>query len=547
VKPELRLHRRRAIVLPLLGVALLSAACHGQPAANASLGQSVEADRITRPPLPDLSAMDASVQRQIRDEYAALSGLLGNGAAPRPERSAAFGAMGKLFMAAESYAEAEAYFHDARALSPEDARWPYYLGQLSRTQGRSTAASSDFETALALNASSSATLVWLGETYLEQGRSTEAEAVFVRAVALAPRVWAAHFGLGRAAFARGDAARAVSELTTALALDPRGTSVHYPLALAYRRTGNNAAADAHIRQRGSTEIGPPDPLMQEVAGLLRSPVVYEGRGDRAIARGDFRAAVEAFGKGLDMAPDSLSIRHKLATALSLSGDVRGAVTQFQEVLRRSPHFAPAEYSLALLLQANGQPDLAIEGFAAAARDDPSYIPAQLQLANALRARGRGEAALREYRTVIDRDPRIAEARFGYAASLVALRRYRDAREVLEYATANYGDRSQFALLLARLLAAAPDDEVRDGARAVALVRPLLEERASARVRETMAMALAETRQFEQAAMWQRDAISVAASSVPADTIAHMRDTLALYQQKRPSRTPWRNDLSWDDL
>jgi tetratricopeptide (TPR) repeat protein len=491
--------------------------------------------------------MDASVQRQIRDEYAALSTLLDNRDAPRHERSAAFGAMGLLFMAAESYTEAESYLRAAWALAPENAQWPYYLGQLSRMQGRSSAASSDFEAALTLEADSPAILVWLGETYLEQGRATEAEATFARAVALAPRVWAARFGLGRAALARGDAARAVSELTTALALDPRATSVHYPLALAYRRTGNTADADAHIRQRGDIESGPPDPLMQKVAGILRSPVVHEGRGDRAIARGDFRGAVEAFGKGLEMAPDSLPLRHKLAAALSLSGDVRGAVTQFQEVLRRSPHFAPAQYSLALLLQASGQPDLAIERFAAAARDDPSYIQARLQLANALRARGRAGEALREYKTVIDRDPRVAEARFGYAASLVALRRYRDARQALEYATANHSDRSQFPIALARLLSAAPDNEVRDGARALALVRPLLEEGASVAVRETIAMALAETGQYDQAVKWQRDAISAAASRTPPHAMAHMRDTLALYEQKRPCRTPWRNDLSWDDL
>jgi tetratricopeptide (TPR) repeat protein len=538
---------RRAVVVHLLEVAVLAAACHGQPAAHTSRGQPVEVDRIARPPLADLSRMDAAVQRQIRDEYAAVSMLLDDRTAPRHERSTAFGVMGKLFMAAESYTEAESYFRDARALSPEDAQWPYYLGQLSRMQGRSADASSDFEAALALDAGSSGTLVWLGETYLEQGRPTEAEAVFAKAVALAPRMWAARFGLGRAALARGDAAGAITELVTALALDPRGTSVHYPLALAYRRTGNKAEADAHIRLRGDVEIGPPDPLMQEVADILRSPVVYEGRGDRAIARGDFRLAVEAFGKGLEMAPDSLSLRHKLAAALSLSGDVGGAVTQFQEVLRRSPHFAPAQYSLALLLQASGQPDLAIERFAAAARDDPSYIQARLQLANALRVRGRAEEALGEYQRVIDRDPRVAEARFGYAASLVALRRYRGARGVLEYAAANFPDRSQFSVALARLLAAAPDDEVRDGVRAVALVRPLVEGRASVPARETMAMALAETRQFDQAVMWQRDAISAAGSSAPPEMLQRMRDTLALYQQKRPCRTPWRYDLSWDDL
>src|SRR5204863_9459669 len=124
---------------------------------------------------------------------------------------------------------------------------------------------------------------------------------------------------------------------------------------------------------------------------------------------------------------------------------------------------------------------------------------------------------------------------------------REARQALEYAAANDPDRSQFPVALARLLAAAPDDEVRDGARAVALVRLLLEQRATVAVRETMAMALAETRQYDEAVMWQRDAINAGAGRLQPSAIARMRDTLALYQQKRPCRTPWRSDFSWDDL
>ena len=120
--------------------------------------------------------------------------------------------------------------------------------------------------------------------------------------------------------------------------------------------------------------------------MLRSSIAYERRGDRAVAAGDFGSAVTQFRKGLELAPDSLPLRQKLATTLSLTGDVPGAVQQLQEILRRSPTFPSAHYSLGVLLLSSGRDDLAIEQFSAAVHGDPTYVQARLQLAHALRRR-----------------------------------------------------------------------------------------------------------------------------------------------------------------
>ena len=58
-------------------------------------------------------------------------------------------------------------------------------------------------------------------------------------------------------------------------------------------------------------------------------------------------------------------------------------------------------------------------------------------------------------------------------ALVRLRRYREARDRLADAMNIYPDQPGFAHALARVLAAAPDDGVRDGRRALALVQTLL--------------------------------------------------------------------------
>jgi tetratricopeptide (TPR) repeat protein len=263
-----------------------------------------------------------------------------------------------------------------------------------------------------------------------------------------------------------------------------------------------------------------------------------------LAAGDFKAALGAFQRGVDLAPDNLTIRHKMATALSLTGDIRGAVSQFQEVLRRSPEFAGAHYSLAVLLQSSGQSDLAIEQFAAAVRYDPTYLEARVQLANALRQRGRVNESLREYAETLKMDPRIGEARFGYALALVRLKRYEAARDSLLEDLDLYPDRTEFSHALARLLAAAPADRVRDGRRALALAQQLLKGTPSNDLRETMAMAFAESGQYGQAAGWQREAIAGAEQGGRHDLAVAMTENLRLFEQQKPCRVPWRDDPVW---
>ena len=213
------------------------------------------------------------------------------------KRAAAYGDLGKLLLATESFGDAETCFLNAVELNPTDTRWGYYLAHVYRLQGESQQAASYFERTLQMRPDDIAALVWLGNVYLDQGRSVEAGPLFSRALALDARVAAAQVGLGRIALAARDYAKAIEHLEAALALDRGATSVHYSLATAYRGAGQIERADAHLRQRGPGQIGPPDPLMQEVSDLLHSPVTFETRGDRALARGEFPKAVAAFRSG----------------------------------------------------------------------------------------------------------------------------------------------------------------------------------------------------------------------------------------------------------
>jgi tetratricopeptide (TPR) repeat protein len=426
------------------------------PAQTRSTGTPADRQAMLAVSLPDLSRMERPVQEQMRESYSSLMLKMENPGTPATDLGHAYGELGNLLLAAEYLDAAETCYLDAQALEPAEKRWPYYLGHVYQTRGDLVSAARSFERALELQPADEAALVWLGMTYLDQGRPDAAEPLFTQAVARQPRSVAALVGQGRAALARRDYGRAADSLEQALAIDPRASMAHYPLALAYRGMGNMERADAHLRQRGNVEIGPSDPLMQELAGVLHSAVAYENAGVRALDGGDWAAAAASFRKAIELAPESASLHHRLGTALSLSGDPRAAAEEFQEAVRRSPGYAPAHFSLGVLYAGAERYPEAIEQFSAAVRDDPGYVEAHLQLAEVLQRAGRPDASLPHYVQVMKIDPRAAAARFGYAMALVRLKRYEEARARLTEGMKIHPDRPEFAQALERLRLVAPE-------------------------------------------------------------------------------------------
>ena len=491
--------------------------------------------------LPDLTRIDEPAQVQLRQQYQLLMQKRESAGTPVLELGEAFGATGKLLMAAKYYDLAEPCFLNAQVLAPRDRRWPYYLGHLYRAKGELAPAAASFERAIEQGPSDVATLVWLGDVHLVDGRPAAAATLFARALAAQPRSLAARFGLGRAALAQKDYRGAVAHFEAALALNAQAVSIHYPLALAYRELGEMAKADAHLRQRGDFEIVPADPLMEELLEVLDSAISYEIRGSRALNGGDWPTAVAQFRRGLELEPSNSTLRHKLGTALYMSGDMRSAQETFEEVVRESPEYARAHYSLGVLLESEGRPKEAIERFSAAVAHEPGYVEARVRLAGLLRWSGRLREAVTHFEQVLAIDPRLPEAAFGHAMALVGLRRYREARERLSEAARLHPGEPVFAHALVRLLAAAPDDQVRDGRQALAVLQGLPAEQQRLDMGEGMAMALAEVGRYDEAAAWQRDAMAAARKAGNTDLAQRMAGNLRLYQAGRPARTPWRDE------
>ena len=483
--------------------------------------------------------------------HAALQKMLADATASDAELGGAFGELGVLLHAAEYYDAAEPAYLNAQALMPTDPRWPYFLGHLYKTRGDSARSLAAFERASQLAPSDVATLVWLGRGYQELGQPERAMPMFDRALQVAPDTVAALAGLGQIALARNDFARATELLEKALAINPGAASLHSPLAQAYRGLGDTAKAEAHLQQWRNTDILVRDPMREQLDLALQSGLAYELRGVRALEARDFSTALEMFREGVKLAPGTTplgrSLRHKLGTALALTGDTKGAVEQFQEVVRLAPAgerdepAAKAHYSLGVLAASTGNVELAARHLTQSLTHNPAYFEARLAHADVLRRHGRFAAALTQYEEALKVNPRSPEARFGYAMGLVRMNRYRDARTWLEDAVRSSPERPELANALARILAAAPEADVRDGHRAMSIVKQLFGSNQTSDVVETMAMAAAEVGNYSQAVAIQRELLDAAKRAGQYADVNRLVANLRLYEKGQPSRTPWPSD------
>ncbi len=520
----------------------LAAACGGSgpPAAGggASGGGSAMDQPLETVVLPDLAEVSDSVREQIEARWRPVERLRTGEAVPDRDAATLYGALGMVLMAAEFPNAAVPAFRNARVLAPDDVRWPYYLAHLQRDAGMLDDAADRFEEARRLDPDDMAILVWLGDVRLAQGDAEAAGPLFARALELYPDSLSARFGLARTALMLEEFEVAAGGLEEILELEPSATAAHYPLGQAYVRLGDTDRAEMHLRQREAADIRPADPLMDALDDLLESAQAYETRGIEALNREDWDGAVTAFRRGLELDAADAELRHRLATALYLRGDTDAARIEFERAATEGPNLAQADYSLGVLLQDEGRHAEAAGRFAAALEQRPTYAEARLRLAYNLRRSGDPEQALIHYEQVSRANPDLAEAAFGQAMALVVLRRWGDARARLERALESHPDDMGIVHARARLLAAAPDEQVRDGEQALAIVDRLAAQARTLDLGETMAMALAEVGAFDRAAALQRDLITGARRTGLTDVIRRLEDNLRRYERGEACRAPW---------
>lgn len=505
----------------------------------------LDSSRFTPVPIPyaELNKMEATVRQQLESAQSELHSVIQTAGISKARLAEAYGQLGKLYQAYELSDAAAACFLNAEALEPRRFAWPYYLGYVYETQGDHGKAATYFENALRIQPNNLTALLKLAQASLDLNSLESAQALFERALVMDKSSAAALAGLGKVALYKRDFSEAVQKFKAALALQPEASSIRYPLALAYRGLGELTEAEANLQKKGKGEPKISDPLVDELRRLRRgSPHLWRS-GTEAINANRFRDAVKAFRQLVVLDPSDPDSRMYLGIALARSGHGNEAMEQFSEVLRISPEHAGAHYNLGLLLVQGGLEQQAIGHFRAAVESNPELRDAHFQLANFLMRSGHYSEAISEYRTVIQMDPRNGFCRLMEAMALIRLKKYSTAKAQLEAGLAALPGDVDIESALARLLAACPDPEVRDGSRALELAERAYRARQNADLEqgETVAMALAAIGRYPKAAQLQSYLIAEAERSGRHDLVRSLRDNLVLYQQAKPCRKPWADD------
>ena len=179
------------------------------------------------------------------------------------------------------------------------------------------------------------------------------------------------------------------------------------------------------------------------------------------------------------------------------------VEQDSEDAQAHLNLARVHFNLATSFLRDNDSVRALDHFQSALDHDDQLAPAHLNVANLLAGTGRLAEALPHFERVRELQPDHRSASLGAAKALMLLQRFSEARAVLEEAVRRLPDERSTAHALARLLSAAPEPSLRDGARSLVLIARVLESARLPSYVETQAMALAEVGRFEEAADRQR--------------------------------------------
>lgn len=436
--------------------------------------------------------------------------------------------------------EADAHFHQVLVLDPGNANAHFGLGQVAHTKQDFQQAIEQFEAALASQPEATAIHYQLALAYrdlgdADQGRrhltlrgqqevqfddplmqelrtlvrggsllvysATHARAAgdldaaaqgFRQALEIDPANNSARLNLASTLIQQGDLSSAGSLLEEALRYDETNSSAHYNLGLVLEQTGQRDLALEHMRQ--ATDLAPDYVDAHLNYGLLLQEV---GRLDEAEQQYSLAAQLD---------PTDATIRFRHASVLLQLSRLQEAVVELQ---------------LALDVQSDS-----VDGY--------------LLLARAQGVSGQYADSADSFARVLALDPENSEARFARALALLLAEEYQKARDHLEQSLQRQPSNLALKNSFARLLATCPEEDIRDGARALRLAQEVVRVELAIDHAETVAMALAETGQFDEAASLQLKIIDQA-TRVGGDTALRERlqRNLELYRNRQPVRAPWK--------
>lgn len=174
------------------------------------------------------------------------------------------------------------------------------------------------------------------------------------------------------------------------------------------------------------------------------------RAESCIRAGNVPAALKAFRRAVEFAPDDAKAHFGLASAYSALNDFEAASAAYAKVISLRPDVAAAHFNKANMDRALGLSVLAIEGYREAVRLDPQAVYFN-NLGTLLADEQQHDAAISALEKAIELDPKLASAQVNLARTFHDLKRWKSAIVAARRAVALAPEATPPLRILARAL------------------------------------------------------------------------------------------------
>jgi tetratricopeptide (TPR) repeat protein len=279
-------------------------------------------------------------------------------------------------------------------------------------------------------------------------------------------------------------------------------------------------------------------LPMRAIGIVAAAVLAGLAGLSWIQAGVWRNSISLFSHALEVTPKNVVAHINLGAALEQAGRAEEARPHYEEAIAIEPTRAQAHHNLANILDFQGHFLEALPHFQEAIRLRPREALPRCSLGQALVGQGRIAEGLAQYAVAMELAPADPQPHYLTGVAQLKQRQFAAAAGNFREGLRLNPNHVKSLARLARLLATAPDDTVRNGAQAIELANRavLLTGGQQPAVLDTLAMAYAETGRFEEAVKTLETAMRLLEQGGAVEESKSLEPHLAKFK----SRQPWRD-------
>lgn len=349
-----------------------------------------------------------------------------------------------------------------------------------------------------------------------------------------------------------DAKLQLADCTRAIELDPSNPEAWQARALCYLRQGDTEKAIADFNSlieqdpenllvrlavaSALAELDQVDEALKQINLTIEKQPTAEAYMLRArlwVQQEKIAEAIKDLDEAVSLVPDDP--RPLLMRARLYAADGRNALAlqDFDRVLAMRPGIPEVMQFRREMLAATGRIEDAIREVEKLSAEDPSDTMLKLELAIYLNAAEQSAKAVKLFSEVLQADPENGPALRSRGDAYLNIGDHRKAVADYEVAAQLFPDDSGLLNNFAWVLATSPEDDLRNGKRAVELGLKACEltEYKQSHILSTLAAAYAETGDFDSAVKWSEKSVELG----DGDIKEQLKQELDSYHQKKPWR------------